>query len=226
MFSRLKKLIFLIFLGLLTIYLFYLLTIIYKIYQFRDINPLYTSLMEYQIGEQAKDIQLIWTPYKSISNDLKRAVIAAEDDKFIQHQGYDWNSIENAIYKNLKQKKKVGGSTISQQLAKNLFLNPEKKISRKLNEFVITFFIEMILSKKRILEIYLNVIEWGNKTYGVNAASKKYFSIKPYELNALQSAKLASMINNPRYFDKNFDEPYLVEKTFVILNRMQYSIAP
>jgi len=226
MLSRLKKLIFMIFLGLLTIYLFYLLTIIYKIYQLKDINPIYTSLMEYQIGEQAKDIGLIWTPYKSISNDLKRAVIAAEDDKFIQHQGYDWNSIENAIYKNLKQKKKVGGSTISQQLAKNLFLNPEKKISRKLNEFVITFFIEMILSKKRILEIYLNVIEWGNKTYGVQAASKKYFSIKPYELNALQSAKLASMINNPKYFDKNFDEPYLVEKTFVILNRMQYSIAP
>jgi monofunctional biosynthetic peptidoglycan transglycosylase len=226
MLSRLKKLIFMIFLGLLTIYLFYLLTIIYKIYQLKNINPIYTSLMEYQIGEQAKDIGLIWTPYKSISNDLKRAVIAAEDDKFIQHKGYDWNSIENAIYKNLKQKKKVGGSTISQQLAKNLFLNPEKKISRKLNEFVITFFIEMILSKKRILEIYLNVIEWGNKTYGVQAASKKYFSIKPYELNALQSAKLASMINNPKYFDKNFDEPYLVEKTFVILNRMQYSIAP
>jgi monofunctional biosynthetic peptidoglycan transglycosylase len=226
MLSRLKKLIFLIFLGLLTIYLFYLLTIIYKIYQFRDSNPMYTSLMEYQIGEQAKDIELIWTPYKSISNDLKRAVIAAEDDKFIQHQGYDWASIENAIYKNLKQKKKVGGSTISQQLAKNLFLNPEKKISRKLNEFVITFFIEMILSKKRILEIYLNVIEWGNKTYGLHAASKKYFSIKPNELNALQSAKLASMINNPKYFDKNFDEPYLVEKTFVILNRMQYSVAP
>ncbi len=226
MLSRLKKLIFMIFLGLLTIYLFYLLTIIYKIYQLKDINPIYTSLMEYQIGEQAKDIGLIWTPYKSISNDLKRAVIAAEDDKFIQHQGYDWESIENAIYKNLKQKKKVGGSTISQQLAKNLFLNSEKKISRKLNEFVITFFIEMILSKKRILEIYLNVIEWGNKTYGVQAASKKYFSIKPYELNALQSAKLASMINNPKYFDKNFDEPYLVEKTFVILNRMQYSIAP
>ena len=226
MLSRLKKLIFLIFLGLLTIYLFYLLTIIYKIYQFRDINPIYTSLMEYQIGEQAKDIELIWTPYKSISSDLKRAVIAAEDDKFIQHQGYDWASIENAIYKNLKQKKKVGGSTISQQLAKNLFLKPEKKISRKLNEFVITFFIEMILSKKRILEIYLNVIEWGNKTYGVHAASKKYFSIKPSDLNALQSAKLASMINNPKYFDKNFDEPYLVEKTFVILNRMQYSVAP
>ena len=226
MLSRLKKLIFLIFLGLLTIYLFYLLTIIYKIYQFRDINPMYTSLMEYQIGEQAKDIELIWTPYKSISNDLKRAVIAAEDDKFIQHHGYDWESIENAIYKNLKQKKKVGGSTISQQLTKNLFLNSEKKISRKLNEFVITFFIEMILSKKRILEIYLNVIEWGNKTYGVHAASKKYFSIKPSDLNALQSAKLASMINNPKYFDKNFDEPYLVEKTFVILNRMQYSAAP
>jgi len=226
MLSRLKKLIFMIFLGLLTIYLFYLLTIIYKIYQFRDINPIYTSLMEYQIGEQAKDIELIWTPYKSISNDLKRAVIAAEDDKFIQHHGYDWESIENAIYKNLKQKKKVGGSTISQQLTKNLFLNSEKKISRKLNEFVITFFIEMILSKKRILEIYLNVIEWGNKTYGVHAASKKYFSIKPSDLNALQSAKLASMINNPKYFDKNFDEPYLVEKTFVILNRMQYSAAP
>jgi monofunctional biosynthetic peptidoglycan transglycosylase len=226
MLSRLKKLIFPIFLGLLTIYFFYLLTIIFKIYQLRDINPMYTSLMEYQIGEQAKDIQLTWTPYKFISNDLKRAVIAAEDDKFIQHQGYDWASIENAIYKNLKQKKKVGGSTISQQLAKNLFLNSEKKISRKLNEFVITFFIEMILSKKRILEIYLNVIEWGNKTYGVHAASKKYFSIKPLDLNALQSAKLASMINNPKYFDKNFDEPYLVEKTFVILNRMQYSVAP
>ena len=226
MFSRLKKLIYLIFLGLLTIYFFYLLTIIYKIYQFRDINPLYTSLMEYQIGEQAKDIQIRWTPYKSISSDLKRAVIAAEDGKFIQHQGYDWASIENAIYKNFKQKKKIGGSTISQQLAKNLFLNPEKKISRKLNEFVITFFIEMILSKKRILEIYLNVIEWGNKTYGVHAASKKYFSIKPSDLNALQSAKLASMINNPKYFDKNFDEPYLVEKTFVILNRMDYSVAP
>lgn len=226
MLRRLSRLIFLIFLGLLTIYFFYLLTIIYKIYQFRDINPMYTSLMEYQIGEQAKDIHISWTPYKSISNDLKRAVIAAEDDKFIQHHGYDWESIENAIYKNLKQKKKVGGSTISQQLAKNLFLNSEKKISRKLNEFVITFFIEMILSKKRILEIYLNVIEWGNKTYGVHAASKKYFSIKPSDLNTLQSAKLASMINNPKYFDKNFDEPYLVKKTFVILNRMQYSVAP
>ena len=226
MISRLKKLFLLIFLGLSTIYLIYLLSIIYTIYQFKEINPTQTSLMEYQIGEQSKNIQLTWTSYNKISNDLKKAVIAAEDDKFVYHKGYDWESIENAIYKNIKQKKKVGGSTISQQLAKNLFLNSEKKISRKLNEFVITFFIEMILSKKRILEIYLNVIEWGNKTYGVHAASKKYFSIKPSDLNALQSAKLASMINNPKYFDKNFDEPYLVEKTFVILNRMQYSVAP
>jgi monofunctional biosynthetic peptidoglycan transglycosylase len=182
--------------------------------------------MKYQIGEQSKNIKLTWTPYNKISNDLKKAVIAAEDDKFIHHKGYDWESIENAIYKNLKQRKKIGGSTISQQLAKNLFLNTEKKISRKLNEFVITFFVELMLSKKRILEIYLNVIEWGNNTYGVSAASKKYFSIKPHELNALQSAKLASMINNPKYFDKNFDEPYLSEKTFVILNRMEYSVAP
>jgi len=226
MLSKILKIFFFIFLGFVCIYIFYLSVIINDIYKFRNINPTYTSFMKYQIGEQAKNIKLIWTPYDKISNDLKRAVIAAEDDKFIQHQGYDWESIENAIYKNLKQKKKVGGSTISQQLAKNLFLNSEKKISRKLNEFVITFFIEMILSKKRILEIYLNVIEWGNKTYGVHAASKKYFSIKPYALNALQSAKLASMINNPKYFDKNFDEPYLVEKTFVILNRMQYSIIP
>jgi len=226
MISRLKKLFLLIFLGLSTIYLIYLLSIIYTIYQFKEINPTQTSLMEYQIGEQSKNIQLTWTSYNKISNDLKKAVIAAEDDKFVYHKGYDWESIENAIYKNIKQKKKVGGSTISQQLAKNLFLNSEKKISRKLNEFVITFFIEMILSKKRILEIYLNVIEWGNKIYGVEAASKKYFSVMPYELNALQSAKLASMINNPKYFDKNFDEPYLVEKTFVILNRMQYSVAP
>jgi len=125
-----------------------------------------------------------WVPYDKISNNLKRAVIASEDAKFLQHKGFDWEGIRIAIEKNLKKGKFVaGGSTISQQLAKNLFLSSDRTIFRKLEEVVITLMLESMLSKRRIYEIYLNVIEWGNGVFGAEAAARHYYNKGVYSLS-------------------------------------------
>jgi monofunctional glycosyltransferase len=168
-----------------------------------------------------------WVPYKRISNNLKRAVIAAEDAKFTDHEGFDWEGIQKAYEKNLKKGKIVaGGSTISQQLAKNLFLSTKRTPWRKLEEAIITLMLEKMMSKRRIFEIYLNVIEWGNGVFGAEAAAQHYYRTGAANLGAEQSAKLAAMIPNPRYYDKHSSARGLARRTGIILARMNYAEVP
>jgi monofunctional biosynthetic peptidoglycan transglycosylase len=168
-----------------------------------------------------------WVPYDRISGNLKRALIAAEDAKFVEHEGFDWDGIQVALDKNWKRGKTVaGGSTISQQLAKNLFLSPTKSWLRKGEEALITLMLEATLDKERILELYLNVIEWGNGVFGAEAAAQKYFGIHAAQLSADQAARLAAMAPNPRFYERNPNAPGLQRKIGIIRERMGSAETP
>ena len=168
-----------------------------------------------------------WVPYERISPNLKRAIIAAEDSKFLEHEGFDFDAIQNAYQKNLKKGKLVaGGSTISQQLAKNLFLSSEKTPGAKIQEAIITLMLENVMSKRRILEIYLNVIEWGNGVFGAEAAIRYYYGASASSITAEQAARLAAMIPNPRFYDQHRNTPWLSKKTGIILSRMASAQIP
>jgi monofunctional biosynthetic peptidoglycan transglycosylase len=208
------------------LFFFYQLWILFHIILWTVINPGESAFMETRLEHlQEKDekatLRHQWVNYNQISINIKQAVIAAEDAKFIDHEGFDWEGIEKAYEKNKRRKKIVaGGSTISQQLAKNLFLSNQRTPWRKAEETIITLMLETILSKQRILEIYLNVIEWGNNVYGIEAASLRYFSSHAKDLNSFQSAKLASMIPNPKYYERHQDASGLIERSGIILSRM------
>ena len=180
-----------------------------------------------------------WRDYEQISVNLKRAVIASEDDRFSSHDGIDWTALEKAWAKNAKAEdraaahnaatkaaknartpKVVGGSTISQQLAKNLFLSGERTLLRKAQEMVLTLLLENLLSKQRILEIYLNSVEWGEGVFGAEAAAQHYFRKSAAQLSAYEAARLAVMLPRPRYFEKLPNSPYLSERAQVIVARM------
>jgi monofunctional biosynthetic peptidoglycan transglycosylase len=189
-------------------------------------NPSMTSFMrQQQSALQEKNpkanIQQMWVPYNRISNNLKRAIIASEDANFSEHEGVDWEAMQKAYEKNTKKKKVVsGGSTITQQLAKNLFLSGSRSYLRKGEELMITFMLESLMDKERIFEIYLNVVEFGTGTFGAEAAARHYYGVSAANLSAVQAAKLAVMLPNPRYFDKHRDSNYLARRTGVILRRM------
>jgi monofunctional glycosyltransferase len=208
------------------LFFFYQFWILLHIILWTVINPGESAFMETRLEHlQEKDekatLRHQWVNYNQISINIKQAVIAAEDAKFIDHEGFDWEGIEKAYEKNKRRKKIVaGGSTISQQLAKNLFLSNQRTPWRKVEETIITLMLETILSKQRILEIYLNVIEWGNNVYGIEAASLRYFSSHAKDLNSFQSAKLASMIPNPKYYERHQDASGLIERSGIILSRM------
>ena len=162
-----------------------------------------------------------------ISTHLKRAMIAAEDAKFVEHSGFDWDGIQNALDKNEKKGRVVaGGSTITQQLAKNLFLSPAKSYLRKAEEALVTVLLEAMLPKQRILELYLNVIEWGNGVFGAEAAAQRYFGIPAAQLSAEQAARLAAMAPSPRRFERNPDSAYLGGRVATILARMSGAAVP
>ncbi len=208
------------------LFFIYQLWVLIHILLWTVVNPSESAFMERRLEHlQEKDekatLRNQWVNYKQISIHIKQAVIAAEDAKFIDHEGFDWEGIEKAYEKNKRRKKIVaGGSTISQQLAKNLFLSNQRTPWRKIEETIITLMLETILSKQRILEIYLNVIEWGNNVYGIEAASLRYFSSHAKDLNSFQSAKLASMIPNPKYYERHQDTSGLIERSGIILSRM------
>ncbi len=195
-------------------------------------NPGSTRFMEIRLAELREKqpearLQYQWVPYERISSHLKRAIIAAEDAKFVDHEGFDWDGIQKAMEKNQKKGRFVaGGSTISQQLAKNLFLTPNKSYVRKAEEAVITLMLESLWSKQRIFEVYLNVIEWGNGVFGAEAAARHYYNLSAVQLGAEQSAKLAGMVPNPRYYDRNRAAPGLQRKTVIILGRMPSAEIP
>jgi monofunctional biosynthetic peptidoglycan transglycosylase len=178
-------------------------------------------LAELRVKNPQAQLRQQWVPYERISPHLKRAIIAAEDAKFVDHEGFDWDGIQKAIEKNQKKGRFVaGGSTISQQLAKNLFLTPTKSYFRKAEEAVITLMLEGLWSKRRIFEVYLNVIEWGNGVFGAEAAARHYYGIGAGQLSPEQSARLAGMVPNPRFYDRNRNAPGLARKTAIILGRM------
>lgn len=196
------------------------------IYWYADHAPRSTSFMSERMGalhdtKPDAEIKYQWVSYDKISRNLKRALIAAEDSKFVEHEGFDWDGIQVALEKNrVKGRHVAGGSTITQQLAKNLFLSSEKSYLRKGQEAIITLMLENILDKERILELYLNVIEWGNGVFGAEAAARRYFGVSASQLSAEQAAKLAAMAPNPRFYERNLNAPGLRKKTGIILARM------
>ncbi len=195
-------------------------------------NPSSSAFMEERLEvlqEKHADAKLRyrWVPYDRISLNLKRALVAAEDANFMEHEGFDWEAIQVAYEKNLRKGRVVaGGSTISQQLAKNLFLSPRRSAVRKLEEALITVMIEAVMSKRRIFEIYLNIIEWGDGVFGAEAASRYYFKKSAAALDAWEAARLAAIVPNPRYYDRNRNTPYLNKKTNLVLARMPGADVP
>ena len=184
-----------------------------------------------------------WVPYARISDNLKRAVIASEDDNFLNHDGVDWDAIEKAWERNEKAEaraarramlapsrarppKIVGGSTISQQTAKNLLLSGERSFLRKGQELVLTLVLEQVLSKERILEIYLNSVEWGDGVFGAEAAAERYFRKPASRLTAYEAARLAVMLPAPKRFEKNPGSAYLAGRTRTIVARMRGAELP
>ena len=180
-----------------------------------------------------------WVPYAQISDHLKRAVIASEDDIFAQHDGVQWEAIEKAWTKNAKAElqasraakgkpapKIVGGSTITQQLAKNLFLSGERTFIRKGQEFVLTLMLEALLSKQRILEIYLNHVEWGEGVFGAEAAAQHYFHKHASQLTPWEAARLAVMLPRPKHYEKFPLSEYLADRSEIIMGRMAHAQLP
>ena len=226
------KLIFKLLLGLVLLFLAIQAYFFIQICWWINHDPGSTSIMRHQLAiirEKKPDalLQQQWMPYDRISNQLKRAIIASEDANFTEHEGVDWNAIEKAYEKNNRKGHIVaGGSTITQQLAKNLFLSGQRSYFRKGEEFLITFMLEAVMSKERIFEIYLNVVEWGNGVYGAEAAARHYFGVPAASLNTAQAARLAVMLPNPRFFDINRGSVYLQKRSDLIQRRMNSSTLP
>jgi monofunctional biosynthetic peptidoglycan transglycosylase len=197
-----------------------------RVWWWKDHDPQATAFMKNRLEQLRKrdpeaKLRQVWVPYARISPQLKRAVVVAEDSRFVDHEGFDWDAIEKAAEKNRRKGRVVaGGSTISQQLAKNLFLSGERTPWRKGEEALITVMIEHVMDKRRILEIYLNVIEWGDGVFGAEAAARHYFGASAATLGAEPAARLAAMIPNPRFYDRNRDTAWLARKTDIILARM------
>jgi monofunctional glycosyltransferase len=177
-----------------------------------------------------------WVPYARISDHLKRAVITAEDSRFAEHEGVDWEAVAKAYEHNervsnekdaartaagKRQRARIkGGSTITQQLAKNLFLSGERSYLRKGQELAIAYMLEFWMTKQRILEVYLNVIEWGNGVFGAEAAARHYFGVSAAQLGPSQAAQLAVMLPNPRFYDTRRGSPYLARRSAAVARWM------
>ena len=195
-------------------------------------NPSRSAFMSARLADMREDdpeaeLHHRWVPYERISRNLKRAVMASEDAKFLQHEGFDWEGMQTAWEKNLKKGRIVaGGSTISQQLAKNLFLSGKRTPWRKGEEAIITFMLEQMMTKRRIFEIYLNVIEWGDGVFGAEAAARHYYRKPASALTPHEAARLAAMVPNPRYYDKHRSTRYLERRTRIIQRRMNYVRPP
>ena len=195
-------------------------------------NPATSAFMQARLERlQGKDprarLRQHWVPYERISAQLKRAVVAAEDAKFIDHEGFDWEAIQKAIEKNERRGRVVAGaSTISQQLAKNLFLTGKRSWLRKGQEAVITWMLETTLSKRRILELYLNLAEWGEGVFGAEAAARQHFGIGAAALDAEQAAWLAAVLPSPRRYERGELTPYLAARVETISARMSTAQIP
>ncbi len=219
-------------LGMITLFAAVQMWFLAHILYWRTQNPSTTSFIDARSDAQrAKNpnakISYIWVDYAAISVNLKRAIIAAEDDKFIDHEGFDWDGIQRAMEKNQRKGAVVaGGSTISQQLAKNLFLSGQRTWMRKGEEALITAMLEVSMDKRRIFEIYMNVVEWGEGVFGAEAAARHYFGIPASRLSPEQGARLAAMLPRPRFFQRNPGSNYLADYSETILSRMPRARIP
>lgn len=192
-------------------------------------NPVETTMfmrLDYW-ADSSQPIKHEWRDYDQISDYMKRAVVAAEDGKFLQHKGFDFDGMQNALLRNKDQGKVVaGGSTISQQLAKNLFLYNKRSFVRKGQEAVATFMMERMWSKQRILEVYLNSVEFGDNIYGIEAATQHYFGKSSRSLTREQAVFLASILPNPKYYQNNRQDRSLNARKQMIRKYMRYSKIP
>lgn len=223
---KLRKLIFLLIPILLCGLILYFF-LVPDVSRLRKENPKKPAFMEYREREWKKEgknyrIQQKWIPLSQISPYLIKAVLIAEDDKFWRHEGFDYEAIQKAIEKDIKAKKfKLGGSTISQQLAKNLYLSPTKNPVRKIREAFITWRMEKVLTKKRILEIYLNVVEWGDKgIFGIETASLYYYGKSASEITPEEAVKLAAILPNPRKYSPVGESKYVTNRSSLIYSIM------
>jgi monofunctional biosynthetic peptidoglycan transglycosylase len=183
------------------------------------------TLAQLRSADPHAGLQQRWVPYAQISTALKRAVIASEDSNFTGHDGVEWNAIRQAWAYNLKQEeigthRRRGGSTITQQLAKNLFLSDSRSYLRKTQELVLAYMLELVMSKRRILELYLNLAQWGTNVFGAEAAARHYYHVSARMLNSYQAARLASMLPNPDYYDRHRNTAYLRAHAHVVQRRM------
>jgi monofunctional biosynthetic peptidoglycan transglycosylase len=180
-------------------------------------NPTKTAFMEYRerVWREKgvkKKVRSTWVPFSRISPYAVKAIIIAEDDKFWSHEGFDFDAMQKALEKDIKKKKlQAGGSTISQQLAKNLYLSPAKDPIRKIKEAILTWRLERKLTKRRIIELYLNAAEWGDGIFGIEAAAQSYYGKTASALNPHEAAELAAVLPNPRRYKPNGTSRY-VEK--------------
>ena len=189
-------------------------------------NPRKTSFMEYREQEAQREgktlrIRQQWVSLPRISPYLIKAVTIAEDDKFYKHEGFDFEAIQQALEKNIKAGKfKAGGSTISQQLAKNLYLTPSKNPVRKVKEAILTWRLERTLSKKRIMELYLNVVEWGQGIFGAEMAARTWYGKPASALGPEEAARLAVVLPNPRKYNPRTNSKYVANRSRIIYNIM------
>lgn len=197
----------------------------------REFDPTSTRFMEIRLDElQEKNpsatLDQRWVPYERISAHLKRAVVAAEDDRFMSHSGFDWEGMQKALERNQRRGRTVsGGSTITQQLAKNLFLSPARSYLRKAQEAVITVMLEATWSKRRILEVYLNVVEWGEGLFGCEAAARRFHGVSCAQLGPSDAARLAVRLPSPQRYERQFG-PRLAAHAASVAQRMGSSLIP
>lgn len=189
-------------------------------------NPEETAMMRQRLGEakdQEKALKIVhrWVPLSQVPKHVRRAIVVAEDGTFYVHQGIDWHEVWESVKVNVERKRIVrGASTITQQVAKNLYLSTSKTPMRKFKELIITFLLESQLSKRRILEIYINIIEWGRGVFGIQAAAQKYFGTSAKWLTRDQAARLAAVIPSPLRYRPNSNNKYVLEKKRLLLRRM------
>lgn len=203
-----------------------------QVWHLRSHNPETSAFMRERLAlirtvNPKAQLKVHWVNYTAIAPIAKRAVVASEDDRFMEHHGFDWTGMQAAFEKNLAEGEfAAGGSTISQQLARNLFLSPSKNLLRKGEEALITVMLEATLGKRRILELYLNVVEWGDLIYGIGAASEVYFHKPPRALTPFEAAFLAAMLPNPRFYQDNPASSSLQKRIRAVESRMNASRIP
>jgi len=225
-----------LFIGAAVLVLLYQVGVFILVVFYNFFNPSTSAIMQQTLRELRREspeatLRHEWVPYDQISRHLKHAVVASEDSNFINHSGVEWQDIKRAWEYNRRQaatgsNAMRGGSTISQQLAKNLFLSNSRSYLRKGQELIITYMIELVMSKERILELYLNFAQWGVDVFGAQAAAKHYYKRPAAQLGSGQSARLASMLPRPAYYDRNGDTRYLRSRAATIQKRMRLVQVP